>query len=177
MIVHCANFGSLWWLRPGLDVSSAKRFTSEAAIFNTTGFKPGSNERRNWTVPGVIRLNAGTCIAQGMNLREVPPGNFETPGIEHKVSQNRLLLFRRAKETTRADMILAVVRSDNMGRIDFDSAWRTPGVRIVAASAYNSIQETLLLIPVNGEVSTTNGRWGIEWQGTRKIAASLKMIG
>lgn len=167
MIVHCADFGSLWWLRPGQDPASSKRFTSQAAIFNTTGFRSGARERRNWTVPGVVRLNAGTCIAQQMRLQEITPGNFETQGMEHMGSQNRLLLHRRADGTAKIDMFMLVVRSDTMGRIEFNEDWRSRGVRIVAASAYNKVQETLLLLPPDGEFTTTKGTWRTTWAGTK----------
>ena len=62
MKIYCASFGSIWWLRPGKDVTSAVRFTAAAALFNTTGFRSGSPERRNWTQMGLIRFNVGTCL-------------------------------------------------------------------------------------------------------------------
>jgi hypothetical protein len=59
MVIHCIDFGSLWWLRPGDDAADAYRFSAHAAIFNTTGFVSGCRERRFWHTSGVVRLNLG----------------------------------------------------------------------------------------------------------------------
>ncbi len=165
MIVFCASFGSLWWLRPGNDAADNERYSSRAALFNTTGFKgSGARERRNWTVPGVVRLNAGPCIEQRLRLDEIEPGNFQTPGLEQLGSQNRLLLERRAKNSSESEMVLMAVTSWTIGRISFESKWRTPRVKIVCASAFGGAQETLLLMPKDGQIQTENGTWELEWK-------------
>ena len=41
MVIRCLTFGSLWWLRPGNQVSDPLRFSAHAAVFNTTGFVSG----------------------------------------------------------------------------------------------------------------------------------------
>lgn len=163
MIVRCLSYGSLWWLRPGQDVTDSRRYNSHAAIFNTTGFSDGARERRNWTVPGVIRLNVGTCIDQRLCLHRIEPGCFETPGLEHNGSQNRLLLQRRTKNSVTADMVLTAVSSATIGRISFADSWRSAGIKIVCASALNGVQETLLLMPAMSQITTTTGIWRLNW--------------
>ena len=173
MIVFCASFGSLWWLRPGHDPGDSGRYSSRAALFNTTGFKgSGSRERRNWTVPGVVRVNAGPCIEQRLRLDAVEPGNFQSPGLERSGAQNRLLLERRAKSATLAEAVLLSVSSKAVGRITFASDWRTPGVRIVCASAFNGAQETLLLMPQNGQLRTETGTWRLDWNNSAPSLSS-----
>jgi hypothetical protein len=58
MIIHCLNFGALWWMRPGRNHESATKFTTEAAVFNTTGFVSGARERRPAASRKVDRLHA-----------------------------------------------------------------------------------------------------------------------
>lgn len=176
MIVFCASFGSLWWLRPGHDAADTGRYSSRAALFNTTGFKgTGARERRNWTVPGVVRFNAGPCIEQRLRLDSIEPGTFQTPGLEQSGTQNRLLLERRAKSSTVVDAVLLSVSSKTIGRIKFGADWRTPGVKIVCASAFNGMQETLLLMPQEGQLQTETGTWRLEWDNTSSMKASLKV--
>ena len=169
MIVHCLSFGSLWWLRPGDDPESAARFTSHAAVFNTTGFASGSRERRSWIVPGVVRFNAGTCLEQRVRPDQLGQGRFSSPGIERNGSQNRLLLIRKVKASAPADMLLACLSCEEHGRISFDSEWRSRGVRIVAASEFRGKQELLVLLPASGHVTTTLGKWRCEWTGSTAI--------
>ena len=173
MIIHCLSFGTLWWLRPGRDQESAARFTSQAAVFNTTGFVIGARERRNWIVPGVVRFNAGTCLEQRFRPDQIGQGRFSSPGIERNGSQNRLLLERKVKMDTPADMLLACIVCEQYGRISFDSEWRSRGVRILAASEFRGKQESLLLLPADGHVTTTLGKWRCEWTGSTATLARI----
>jgi hypothetical protein len=166
MIIHCLSFGTLWWLRPGNDRESAARFASQAAVFNTTGFATGTRERRNWIVPGVVRFNAGTCLEQRIKPEQVGQGRFFSPGIERNGSQNRLLLTRKVKANAPADLLLACISCEEHGRISFDSEWRSRGVRILAASEFRGKQESLVLLPADGYVRTTLGKWRCVWTGS-----------
>jgi hypothetical protein len=176
MIVHCLSFGALWWLRPGDNELDHQKFTSRAAIFNTTGFRQGSRERRNWTVPGVVRLNAGTCREQRLQIGELPARRFETLGLERCGAQNRLLLRRSVKQSLPADMGLVRVDSDSVGRIAFDQDWRSPGVRVVAASAFRDRQQTLLLMPCPARITTEEATWRLEWKRLRESTPVLTRI-
>src|SRR5580698_5534865 len=106
MIVHCVSFGTLWWLRPGNDNESSLKFSSQAAVFNTTGFISGSRERRNWIVPGVIRFNLGTCMEQRVNPERQQQTRFFSSGLERMGTQNRLLLSRQVKANAPVDLLL-----------------------------------------------------------------------
>lgn len=165
MIVHCLSFGTLWWLRPGNDNESSLKFSSQAAVFNTTGFLSGSRERRNWIVPGVIRFNLGTCMDQRVNSEQHQQTRFFSSGPERKGSQNRLLLSRKVKANAPVDLVLASMSEKEHGRISFDSEWRSQGVRLVAASEFGTMQESLVLLPMNGFVRTHQGDWRMVWAG------------
>lgn len=166
MIVHCLSFGSLWWLRPGNRPDSSARFTSEAAVFNTTGFISGARERRNWMVAGVIRFNVGSCLEQRIRPDRIQQGKFFSPGPERNGVQNRLLLTRKVKANAPADLLLIRISDEEHGRISFDSEWRSKGVRIIAASEFRDRQESLLLVPPDGYVKTNLGEWRCAWTRT-----------
>jgi hypothetical protein len=176
MILHCLSFGALWWLRPGDNDLDPEKFTSRAAIFNTTGFHQGSRERRSWTVPGVVRFNAGTCHEQRLQIGDMQAGIFETPGLERCGAQNRLLLRRKVKPSVPADMVLVRVDSDSAGRIDFGQEWRSPGIRVVAASAFSGRQQTLLLMPWSARITTEEATWRLEWDNVRTSRPVLTRI-
>ena len=157
MIVHCVSFGTLWWLRPGNDNESSLKFSSHAAVFNTTGFISGSRERRNWIVPGVIRFNLGTCMEQRVNPQLQQQTRFFSSGLGRKGTQNRLLLARKVKANAPVDLLLVSISEREHGRISFDSEWRSPGVRLVAASEFGTRQESLVLLPMDGFLRTHDG--------------------
>ncbi len=159
MIIQCLTFGSLWWLRPGQDKGHSERFASQAAVFNTTGFRRGARERRNWIVAGVIRFNAGTLLDQRLNATDLEGGCFQTCGLERSGSWNRLLLTRRTRAVSLPDAVLVRVQKREFGRIHYGSEWRTPGVRIVAASVHGEEQETLLWMHIGSEITTERGTW------------------
>ena len=166
MIVHCVSFGTLWWLRPGNDNESSLKFSSQAAVFNTTGFISGSRERRNWIVPGVIRFNLGTCMEQRVNPERQQQTRFFSSGLERQGTQNRLLLSRKVKANAPVDLLLVSMSEKDRGRISFDSQWRSQGVRLVAASEFGTRQESLVLLPMDGFVRTHQGEWRIVWAGS-----------
>ena len=166
MIIHCVSFGTLWWLRPGREDASSAKFTSQAAIFNTTGFKQGARERRNWIIAGVVRLNAGTCFDQRIRPEQIQQERFMSPGLERNGSQNRLLLTRKVRAGTPVDMLLVRISCVEYGRISFNSEWRSRGIRVLAASEFHHKQETLLLMPPDGQVATASGNWRCLWTGS-----------
>jgi hypothetical protein len=167
MIVDCVSFGTLWWVRPGSRDDDPFRYTSNAAIFNTTGFRNGARERRNWIVAGVLRFNAGTLNEQRIRPVNLEIGKFQTPGIERCGSWNRLLFMRKVKRQTQPDAMLVKIQSCTMGRVTFGSPWRTEGVRLVASSFHRGEQESLLLMTEGSEMTTTTGKWRCECSNSK----------
>jgi hypothetical protein len=166
MIIRCLSFGSLWWLRPGNQTSDPLRFSLRAAVFNTTGFRCGSRERRLWHISGVVRINLAPHSAS------TDPSNFEdgcyqSPGPERRGEWNRLLLGNPAGHTSRADRLLLCAQSTVVGRIDFDNRWHDGSVAVIAASALRGVQETLFLANPGAEIRTATGRWEVTWNGFR----------
>ena len=164
MVVHCASFGSLWWLRPGKNASDLLRFSSHAAVFNTTGFVSGCQERRLWHIAGVIRINLG-MHRDTADPRCFSATSYECEGLERRGEWNRLLLGRRVNRTVEAEKLILCTRSSVIGRIDFDASWHGNGVQVLAASALRGEQETLLLATPGAQLQTDAGDWEVLWNG------------
>ena len=167
MLIRCLSFGSLWWLRPGNQISDPLRFSVRAAAFNTTGFRCGSRERRLWHISGVVRINLATHTERtGAGTFE--DGCYQSPGPERRGEWNRLLLGKRIGHAFRADRLLLCARSTVAGRIDFDDRWHDGGVVVVAASALGGVQETLLLAIPGAKLQTEIGEWEVTWNGIQR---------
>ena len=70
------------------------------------------------------------------------------------------------------DAVLVTVHEKDFGRVRFGSEWRTPGVRIVAASVHGEEQEILLWLQVGSEFITERGTWRCQ-QNSGKAQLSL----
>ena len=167
MVIRCLSFGSLWWLRPGNQVSDPLRFSCRAAAFNTTGFRCGSREQRSWSISGVVRIN---LASQGRAIRAgtFEDGCYQSPGLERRGEWNRVLLGSRTGHTVRVDRLLLCTRSTVIGRVNFDGGWHDEGVSVVAASSLRGVQEMLLLSIPGSELQTDAGRWEVTWNGIRR---------
>jgi len=164
MVIRCLNFGSLWWLRPGNQVSDPLRFSAHAAVFNTTGFVAAGREHRLWHVAGVIRVNLG--MHQGTHdARYFENANFECAGIEHRGGWNRLLLGRRLRRSDPVEGVLLCTRSSAVGRINFDDHWHEESIQVIAGSAWRGVQETLILASPGAHFQTEEGCWEVKWDG------------
>ena len=166
-MIRCLSFGSLWWLRPGNQASDPLRFSVRAAVFNTTGFRCGSHERRLWHISGVVRINLASHT-QTTGAHNFENGCYKSPGPERRGEWNRLLLGKCMGTAIPADRLLVCSRSTVIGRIDFDSRWNSGGVAVVAASALRGVQETLLLAVPGAELRTETGKWEVTWNGIQR---------
>ena len=164
MVIRCLSFGSLWWLRPGNQVSDPLRYSVRAAAFNTTGFRSGSRERRLWHISGVVRINRA-AYPDTTGAADFENGCYQSPGPERRGEWNRLLLGKRLGQAVPADGLLLCARSTVIGRIDFESRWHDENVIVVAASALRGVQETLFLAKPGAELRTAAGRWEVTWNG------------
>jgi hypothetical protein len=165
MVIHCLSFGSLWWLRPGDDVSDPLRFSSRGAIFNTTGFISNSRERRLWHIAGVVRIN----MAMHGGRSRFDQARYECTGLEHRGEWNRVLLGRRLNRSIKAEKIMACVHSGVMGRIRFESSWSDDKVQVIAASALRGQQETLILASPGAQFQTDTAQWEVSWDGMKRL--------
>ena len=167
MVIRCLTFGSLWWLRPGNQVSDPLRFSAHAAVFNTTGFVSGAQKRRQWLVAGVVRINIG--LHSSLRGKEDYEGHcFDSRGPERRGEWNRLLLGRKLKSAPKPDRLLFSLRSGVHGRIHFDQSWHDATLQVLAASAFGGEQETLILAGLGTEFQTDRGLWEVTWNGIQR---------
>jgi len=164
MMIRCLSFGSLWWLRPGNQASDPLRFSVRAAVFNTTGFRCGSHERRLWHISGVVRINLA-WHSEGIRAGAFEDKCYQSPGPERRGEWNRLLLGKHVGDHIRADRLLLCAQSSAIGRIDFDNRWHNGSVAVIAASALRGVQETLVLAEPGAELRTASGKWEVTWSG------------
>ena len=167
MVVHCVSFGALWWLRPGNHTADPLRFSSHAAVFNTTGFVSGSRERRLWHIAGVIRINLG-MHRDSDDARRFEAARYECTALERRGEWNRLLLGRRLDRTVKAEKVIVCAQSSVIGRIQFDASWHDKGIQVLAGSAFRGEQETLLLAKPGAHLQTDAGVWEVLWDGLVK---------
>jgi hypothetical protein len=167
MVVHCVSFGAVWWLRPGNHTSDPLRFSSHAAVFNTTGFVSGARERRLWHIAGVIRINLG-MHRNTDDARRFEATRYECIGLERRGAWNRLLLGRRLDRTVKAEKIIVCTHSSVIGRIKFDTSWHGNEIQVLAGSALRGEQETLLLAAPGAHLQTDTGVWEVLWDGLVK---------
>jgi hypothetical protein len=160
VIIQCLSFGTCWWLRSAKDEHTSAIILAKSAFMNTTGF--GKKEWKHRS-PGFIRINAGRIVIASPD--ELLQQKFMTAGLTSYFSKNnirssRLLLESRVAPETPTDAYLVTVRSDRDGHINFQSDWRSKGVRVVSSSSRKNQmdQETALLMPVASHIQTSLGR-------------------
>lgn len=157
MLVKCLSFGSIWWC----PIAPTLR---ETKVFNTTGFDPLGRQHRYYVEPGEVRFNCNERPPIEQYEIETIGVIFHSPGIERVTGprpRNRLLLHRRCSPHAKPDRYLLKITSAEVGRIDFSpgSKWRNNGVRLLAASSHDTMQETLLLIDPTAVIKTDRGTW------------------
>lgn len=178
MIIHCVELGSHYWPQTRRD-GAGDYDVAHSCYFNSTGFARrdgraclpaswgahGNKVHRCWSEPGIVRFNA-----EGFPLAAMPADlngiNMLSNGIEMWNGQKRLLMRRAVARDVPIDAYLVVVRSKVCGRIAFLENWRSAGVRVVSASSNKGLQETLILMPPDGVITTALGSWQIRWRSS-----------
>ncbi len=161
MIVQVLSLGTAFWRTSSAEPADGRPSSFRTAYLNTSGFKTGRKTTYSHWKKGFVRFN-GTTLADVRLQSDLLQMSFETGGVEEYRGSNRILLRRRAAKESNADAYLVTLKSAMEGAIDFSTQWRSPKVRIVSASFRKGEQETILLIPHDGFVITTLGRWEIQ---------------
>ncbi len=168
MNIYVETLGSFWWPRFGTD-AAGNILPGKTAWFNTTGFprgQAGTHWKRSWRTPGLVRINMGAF--RDATLRpDLLHRVCQTPGLETYQAMNRLLIASPAPGISSIDAILICLHSDFIGRVNFRSRWKSPGVRLVCASVSDDaqVQEILVLLPPEGRITTDEGVWTVAWRG------------
>ena len=163
MIVQCLGFGTVWWNRFTCNKSTGAYSREQSAVFNTTGFRVGTRDLRDWVVRGFVRLNCNSF--PGSSTPKSLSGRlFLSKGIDHYRDTNRLLLDRLVRDDMAPEFALFAFQSKKHGMINFRGNWRSGDVRMISFSARNGSQEFMLLMPIGGRIATTLGIWEVVCQ-------------
>ena len=159
MLVKVMGFGTNWWARFGSDPADPLRYTRHAAYYNSTGIRCGRKVRRHWIVPGMIRFNG-----VGDFNPHRPKGSlghiFLTSNLDYLFGGNRLLFKKKMPESSVPDWYLVVISQELHGRMVVGSpGWKSPVVRVIAASQLLQTQEIMLLMKPDDWVQTAYGFW------------------
>lgn len=174
MIVQCLGFGSVWWNRYSCNKSTGEYSRERSAVFNTTGFRVGTRDLRDWVVRGFVRFNCNSFPGTSTPL-SLSGRLFMSSGIDHYRDTNRLLLHRLIREQAIPEFALFAFHSKKHGMINFRGNWRFGDVRLISFSARNGSQEFLLLMPIGGRIATTLGIWEVVCQKSETIC-SCKIV-
>lgn len=164
MNIYVATLGSFWWPRFGTD-AGGNIHSGKTAWFNTTGFprgQAGTHWKRSWRTPGIVRINMG-AFRDASFRPDLLDRVCRTPGLETYREMNRLLIAAPAPGNYAIDAILICLHSDFVGRVNFRSRWKSPGIRLVCASVSDGAQEILILMPPEGRITTDEGAWKVAW--------------
>src|SRR5579872_2907511 len=134
MVVMILGYGCNWWARYGHDANDPYRFTRHAAYYNSSGIRCGSKVRRHWVVPGLIRHNGAGDFNPHLPQRSVGQ-TFICSEVDFLFGGNRLLIERKAPQTSSPECFLIAVSSDRFGTLSLkadDS--RSPSCRVICAS-------------------------------------------
>lgn len=175
MIIQCLSFGSIWDFMGRRDSVNGGIVRWNSYYLNRSGFLRNKRKIYRSRSSGYVRINGSAILFS--DPRELFMRKFEASDVESYMGSNRLLLTRLARGNTPVDSYLVTVRSETEGRIDFDSVWRTRGVRTVASSAYrkdDGPQEVILVIPAGGKIVTSLGTWEVVWQSAVPV---LSLVG
>lgn len=132
---------------------------------NTTAIARGNSGhqwRRRWTFQGIVRVNA-IAFPWVRTDSDLCGRSFYSPGVEQRGDETRLLLFKPARLSDPIDAYLMCIRSGEYGKIEREKGWKSPGVRLIAASGgHGGPQEFLLLFQPGGWILTDQGYWVLE---------------
>lgn len=172
MLVAVTGFGSVWRHRLGKQLHEG-RHPVQPVYYNTTGVMVRSNVRQRPQICGYARFDA--------------VGGFDPNHISRMINRvfdcaepcvwkgcNKLLFRRMLKAGERPDLFLVVARSDLTGQLAVGTEdWRSADTWLLSLSECASQQEAMLLMPANGWIGSSLGRYVLESSESRAWIARL----
>jgi hypothetical protein len=172
VLVAVTGFGSVWRHRLGKQRSGGSRF-AQPVYYNTTGVMVRSEVRQRPQICGYARFDA--------------VGGFDPNHISRMINRvfdcaepcvwkgcNKLLFRRILKAGERPDCFLVVARSDLTGQLAVGTeGWKSADTWLLSLSEGASQQEAMLLMPANGWIGSSLGRYVLESSESRAWIARL----
>jgi hypothetical protein len=172
VLVAVTGYGSVWRHRPGKQPHEGRRF-AQPVYYNTTGVMVRSNVRQRPQICGYARFDAVGGFDPNHPSRMV---NRVFDCAEPCVWKgcNKLLFRRMLKAGERPDFFLVVARSDLTGQLAVGTeGWRSADTWLLSLSECASQQEAMLLMPANGWIGSSLGRYVLESSESRAWIARL----
>lgn len=158
MLVTITGFGSVWRRRFGKNPEDPRRF-ARAAYFNTTGVPVNGSIHTRPKIMGHVRFNGVGGFIPDRPLAMIN-SVFECAEPCVWNGQNKVLFKRRLSLPEQPDYFLVVVKTAEMGHLDVgSSAWRSEGTLLISFSECRDQQEAMLLMPPDGWLRTSLGRF------------------
>lgn len=172
MLVGVTGFGSVWRHRLGKQPHANRRF-AQPVYYNTTGVTVRSNVRQRPQICGYARFDAVGGFDPN-HISRMVNRVFECAEPSLWMGCNKLLFRRMLKAGGRPDFFLVVARSDLTGQLAVGTeGWRSADTRLLSLSECASQQEAMLLMPANGWIGSSLGRYVLESSESRAWIARL----
>jgi hypothetical protein len=174
MLVTITGFGSVWRRRSRKGENDPTRFT-RAAYFNTTGVPVNGVIRTRPKIVGHVRFNGSGGFDPARPLAMI---NRVFQCAEPCVwqGQNKVLFERMLPSPRSPDCFLVVVTAAEFGHSDVGSGlWRSHDTVLISFSESRDQQEAMLLMPHDGWLRTSLGRWALRPFLSRPWSARLQL--
>jgi len=172
MLVAVTGFGSVWRRKFPTNQNDPRRF-ARSVYYNTTGVNIDGTIRQRPKIVGYARFHG--C------------GGFDPHHPERMVArifeccdpcvwqgENKLLFRRVLPKPEKPDAFLIVIRPEVNGVLEIGGAeWRSVDTWLLSFSECGDKQEAMLLMPMDGWIDTTLGRFVLEPQARQAWMARL----
>jgi hypothetical protein len=172
VLVAVTGFGSIWRSRLGKQGHEGGRF-AQPVYYNTTGVAVNGSTRQRPQICGYARFDAIGSFDPN-HLSRMINRVFECAEPSVWMGCNKLLFKRMLKAGERPDCFLVVARSDLTGQLAVGTeGWRSVDTWLLSLSECASQQEAMLLMPANGWIGSSLGRYVLESSESRAWIATL----
>lgn len=175
MRVGVLGFGSVW--RHRLGRQDARGHFAQPVYYNTTGIAVNSKVRQRPQICGYARFDSLGGFDPN-HLSRMIHRVFECEEPSVWMGYNKLLFRRILNNDERADLFLAVAKSEQVGQLPVGTeGWRSPDTWVLSFSECAGRQEALLLMPPGGWIRSSIGRFVLESSATRPPLAQFVLPG
>ena len=171
MLVAVTGFGSVW--RQRLGARDERGRLAQPVYYNTTGVMVNGKVRQRPQICGYARFDTVGGF-DPHHLSRMTHRVFECaePGVW--MGYNKLFFKRILKSGTPPDSFLVVAKSELAGQLHVGrDNWRSPDTWLLSFSECEGQQEAMLLMPANGWIGSSLGRYVLESSESRAWIARL----
>lgn len=174
MLVAVTGFGNVWRHRLGKQVHEGGRFASPV-YYNTTGVAISGHVRQRPQICGYARFDTAGGFDPN-HLSRMMNRVFECAEPAVWMECNKLLFRRMLTAGERPDLFLVIARSNLIGDLAVGTkGWKSDGIWLLSFSECGPQQEAMLLVPVDGWIRGSLGRFALESSMSQPWVARLAL--